>query len=400
VAYAGEMSWGFSFGKGGRYEARRRRPTSYLSGFGRKEVAMGKNAGVWQRGNSWYIEMTVKGQRYRESLGRVSRTFAKEMAAQRRTELIQGRLRPKPQDPLFEKFLDSYLAGVSINKAPKSHARDKTSTVHLKRFFNGKRISQISRMDIERYKRDRREEILGEGRQSLASINRELALLSNAFNVGRFPNPVKGVKRFDEFSRERFLDEGEEERLFEAIGETYPELKPLFCVLINAGYRLGEVLGLRNCPEMINFGEGYIKIPRMLRKGKKKDVVTPLNKILTEALKEAMNVSDVGRGERIFPYSLFSIEKKWKRIRKLAGLDNLRIHDLRHTFGSRIGKEAQDDPYVVQELMGHTDFKTTQKYIHVSETRKRAVMERLGSNTHKITHIRKVKTREYAEIVN
>ena len=354
---------------------------------------MNKNgSGIWQRGNSWYIEITVKGQRYRECLGRVSKTFAKEMAAKRRTELIEGRLRPKAQDPLFEKFIDSYLAEVSINKAPKSHARDKTSAVHLKRFFNGKRISQISRMDIERYKRDRKEEILKAGRQALASINRELALLSNAFNVARFPNPVKGIKRFDEFSRERFLDEDEEKRLFEAIQETYPEVESLFRVLINAGYRLGEVLGLRNSPEMINFEEGHIKIPRMLRKGRKKDVLTPLNEVLTAVLKKAIKIDNVGKGERIFPYSIHSIEKRWKKIRKMADLDNVRIHDLRHTFGSRIGKEAQDDPYVVQELMGHTDFKTTQKYIHVSESRKRAVMERLGSNTHKITHIKEAVT--------
>jgi integrase len=254
-------------------------------------------SGIWQRGNSWYIELTVKGQRYRECLGKVSKTFAKEMAAKRRTELIEGRLRPKAQDPLFQKFIDKYLAEVSINKAEKSHARDKTSAVHLKRFFNGKRISQISRMDIERYKRDRREEILaGNPQGSMASINRELALLSHVFNVAKLPNPVKGVKRFEEFGRERFLDEEEERRVFEAIEQIDPELEPLFRVLINAGYRLGEVLGLVNGPEMVNFEDGYIRIPRMIRKGKKKDVVTPLNDILTEAFQKAIKINDVGRG--------------------------------------------------------------------------------------------------------
>jgi integrase len=93
----------------------------------------------------------------------------------------------------------------------------------------------------------------------MASINRELALLSHTLNVAKLPNPVKGVKRFEEFSRERFLDEDEERRVFEAIDEINPKLEPLFTVLINAGYRLGEVLALRNCPEMVNFGQGYIR---------------------------------------------------------------------------------------------------------------------------------------------
>jgi len=317
------------------------------------------------------------------------------MAAKRRTELLEGRLRPKAQDPLFQKFIDNYLAEVSINKAPKSHARDKTSSVHLKRFFNGKRISQISRVDIERFKRDRRAEIQARDPQgSMASINRELALLSHAFNVAKFPNPVKGVKRFEEFGRERFLDEDEERRIFEAIEQIDPNLEPLFRVLINAGYRVGEVLALVNDREMVNFENGYIRIPRTIRKGKKKDVVTPLNDVLTQALKMAININGVGKGERIFPYSVFSIDKKWKRICKMAGLeDTVRVHDLRHTFGSRAGRAAQDDPYAVQELMGHTDFRTTQKYIHVSEARKRAIMQRLDSSPNIFPNTREAKSR-------
>jgi len=316
------------------------------------------------------------------------------MAAKRRTELLEGRLRPKAQDPLFQKFIDNYLAEVSINKAPKSHARDKTSTVHLKRFFNGKRLSQITRIDIERYKRDRRAEIQARDPQgSMASINRELALLSHAFNVARIPNPVKGVKRFEEFGRERFLDEEEERRIFEAIEQIDPNLEPLFQVLINAGYRVGEVLALVNDPEMLNFENGYIRVPRMIRKGKKKDVMTPLNNPLTEALKEAIKINNVGKRERIFPYSIHFIEKRWKKIRKMASLDGVRVHDLRHTFGSRAGKAAQDDPYAVQELMGHTDFRTTQKYIHVSETRKRAVMEKLDRSPNIFPNITEVESR-------
>ena len=115
--------------------------------------------GIYKRRESWYIDFYVKGERYIEYLGKVSKTFAKEIAAQRRTELIEGRLRPRAKDPLFEKFIDKYLAEVSINKAPKSYARDKTSADHLKRFFTGKRISRISETSIHQYKRDRRGEI-------------------------------------------------------------------------------------------------------------------------------------------------------------------------------------------------------------------------------------------------
>jgi integrase len=337
--------------------------------------------GIYKRGKSYYIDFWCNGERYIECLGEVRRTFAKEEAKRRKAAMLENRLRPKAADPLFEKFIDKYLAGVSINKAPKSHARDKVSADHLKRFFAGRRISRISETDIHRYKRDRREEILAKNPDgSMASINRELALLSHALNVEKFPNPVKGVKRFEEFGRERFLDEEEERRVFEAIEQIAPKLEPLFRVLINAGYRLGEVIELRNCPEMVDFEGGCIRIPRMIRKDKKKDVVTPLNSSLTEALQKAIAIRKVKKGERIFPYSLQYVGRQWRKICKVAGLEGVRIHDLRHTFGSRAGRAAQDDPYAVQELMGHTDFRTTQKYVHVSETRKRAVMKKLDSS--------------------
>jgi len=116
--------------------------------------------GICRREESWYIDFFIKGERYIECLGKVSKTFAKEIAAQRRTDHIEGRLKPKAKDPLFERFIDKYLAEASINKAPKSHVRDKISAVHLKRFFVGRRISRISETDIHRYKRDRREEIV------------------------------------------------------------------------------------------------------------------------------------------------------------------------------------------------------------------------------------------------
>jgi integrase len=337
--------------------------------------------GIYKRGKSWYIDFWENGERYVERLGQVSMSFAKEEATRRRAAFIEQRLRPKAKDPLFEKFIDKYLAEVSVNKAPKSHARDKTSAAHLKRKFTGKRISRISEADIHRYKRDRKAEIfIKKSDAPLASINRELALLSHAFNVRKLPNPTKGVKRFEEFGRERFLDEEEESRMFEAIEQINPKLEPFFRVLINAGYRLGEVLGLRNCPEMVDFEKGYIRIPRIIRKDRKRDVVTPLNTVLIEALDKAMKIRKVKKQERIFPYSLQYVGRQWRRIRKVAELEGVRIHDLRHTFGSRAGRAAQDDPYAVQELMGHTNFATTRKYIHVSESRKRTVMEKLDSS--------------------
>ncbi|NIO19923.1 MAG: hypothetical protein GTN76_04075 [Candidatus Aenigmarchaeota archaeon] len=72
--------------------------------------------GIYKRGKSWYINFYVKGERYTECLGEVTKTFAKDEAGKRKIELTEGRLRPKAKDPIFEKFIDKYLAEVSVNK--------------------------------------------------------------------------------------------------------------------------------------------------------------------------------------------------------------------------------------------------------------------------------------------
>ena len=73
----------------------------------------------------------------------------------------------------------------------------------------------------------------------------------------------------------------------------------------------------------------------MIRKGKKKDVITPLNDVLTDALKRSINKGKVGKGELVFPYSIYWLPKVWRKIREEAELEESeRIHDLRHAFGS------------------------------------------------------------------
>ena len=111
--------------------------------------------GIWRRGNSWYIDFYVRGQRYTECLGMVSKTFAKEEAVRRKTALIEGRLRPKARDPLFGTFSKEYMETVSANKL--SHIREKVAYGHLLPFFKGRRLSQISQLLIEKYKNLSRE---------------------------------------------------------------------------------------------------------------------------------------------------------------------------------------------------------------------------------------------------
>ena len=61
-----------------------------------------------------------------------------------------------------------------------------------------------------------------------------------------------------------------------------------------------------------------------------------------------------------------SIYYSWDTARKQAGLADVRIHDLRHSFASLL-VNAGNSLYTVQKILGHTQIKTTQRYAHLSQ---------------------------------
>jgi integrase len=84
----------------------------------------------------------------------------------------------------------------------------------------------------------------------------------------------------------------------------------------------------------------------------------------------------------------------FQKARKDARLVNFRFHDLRHTFGSRLAERGVDS-FTIMELMGHSDLRMTERYVHASDPRKReavAQLENYGAserNCHKISTISK-----------
>jgi integrase len=72
---------------------------------------------------------------------------------------------------------------------------------------------------------------------------------------------------------------------------------------------------------------------------------------------------------------LVGIQKPWQRIRKLAGLDDLRLHDLRHAFAS-LAVANNESLYLVGAVLGHRQQATTQKYAHLSADPVKALADR------------------------
>jgi site-specific recombinase XerD len=79
------------------------------------------------------------------------------------------------------------------------------------------------------------------------------------------------------------------------------------------------------------------------------------------------------------------IQKAWQRIRHIAGLDDLRIHDLRHGFAS-VAVQSDESLYLVGRLLGHRQIGTTERYAHLAATPLQAVADRTAERLLQMMH--------------
>lgn len=205
------------------------------------------------------------------------------------------------------------------------------------------------------------------------TCNRSLVLIRYAFNLairweipGIKANPSKDVPLFDDHDgkRDRFLSQEETQRMFEAVQKSSnPMLQFIISMLILTGARKREVLDCRW--EDFDLERRQWRIP-ITKTGRPRFV--PLSNGVLALL---ANVPHDENCPWVFanpktkkPYQ--SIFITWNRARKQAGLSDVRIHDLRHSFASFL-VNAGRSLYEVQRILGHTQIKTTQRYAHLSQ---------------------------------
>ena len=205
--------------------------------------------------------------------------------------------------------------------------------------------------------------------------------------VPRGANPAQGIERFREFSRERYLGVEELNRLGETLrlAETEglpwrldidkpqskhlvreenrrtvlsPEVVLAFRLLMFTGARLQEILTLQW--SHIDFERGLINLPDS-KTGRKTIVMSAATMdLLRDRERSGAFVipgAEVGR-------SRSGLKKPWRAIQRHAGLEGVRIHDLRHTFAS-IGAGASLGLPIVGKLLGHSQPATTARYAHL-----------------------------------
>lgn len=192
-------------------------------------------------------------------------------------------------------------------------------------------------------------------------------------------NPCRQIKKYREASRQRFLSDDELDRLGGVLKDLTdqqaesPYVIAAIRLLLLTGARLGEILTLEW--RYIDLQRGLISLPES-KTGQK---AVFLNEAAVELLRVLRRVPDnphviVGArpGGR-----LINLQKPWRRIRKLASIDDVRIHDLRHSFAS-IAAAHGASLQLIGRLLGHASTQTTQRYAHLVADQVKELNETVG----------------------
>lgn len=276
---------------------------------------------------------------------------------------------------------------VKTTRKPGTHdLYDLYFRLHVLPELGSKRAREVTRADIVKLHREI-------GRNAPVTANRVLALISGLYSwaarVGEVPEdlkPAKGVTRFREQGRERFLSIEELGRLGDALREaetvglpwSIDEDKPTakhipkenritkvspfataaLRLLLLTGCRLGEILNLR----WAEFDEerGMLLLPDS-KTGRKPVILSEAAiAVLKKIPRAGMFVIAGKRPDQ----PRHDLKRPWNLIRARAGIEGLRLHDLRHSFaatgaGSNLGLP------VIGKLLGHKRAETTSRYAHV-----------------------------------
>ena len=317
----------------------------------------------------WAYDFWFAGKRYIRVVGE-SKEQAEGAMAVHRNRLLEEKhgLASPITDIRFADLAEEYFKKVSKQK--RSWRRDRVTLDHLERAFRCKMLSEITTKGIEEFKAKRFKEVSG------ATINREIALLSNVFTTAIIwkhatSNPVRGVARFEEPDPvERPLTAEEEVRLLDSAPK---RLKPILVLLANTGLRRNELLSLRW--KNVHIASRQLLIPKTNCKRKQMRMV-PLNSVAVQILQSLPRDHEFVFYNKKTKTYIRDIKTAFHAACEKAGIEGLRLHDLRHTFATRL-RDKGENLTTIMKLMGHSEYKTTLRYAHVLENCQHEAVEKL-----------------------
>ncbi|HZI19384.1 MAG TPA: site-specific integrase [Pyrinomonadaceae bacterium] len=253
------------------------------------------------------------------------------------------------------------------------------------RAFRTARLKTPTRSDIARHERELRQNQHAELRctRSVASVNRELALLRRMLNVALQEgwirrNPMHAGDSLiciaAEHKRERILTFEEERRLLDACTGRREHLRLIIIAALETGMRRGELLKLKWSD--IDFERRIILVRAFNTKTMRAREVGISSRLCVE-LEQAWQASQKGTDALVFGIS-DNVKRSFDGARLAAGLPDVRFHDLRHTYATRLISWHMPS-LEVGRLLGHTQANTTYRYVNANEETARRAADTLDA---------------------
>ena len=269
-----------------------------------------------------------------------ARGIAKDWAAEvRRGGDPMATRQSEREAPRMSALFDRYLAEHAAKRKKTSSLRNDVRMVEkcLRPQFGAMRVKDVTRQKIRAYHASLE--------KTPYEANRQLALLSKVFTfaadelewIDRGDHPAKGVQRFKETKRRRYLSQVEMARLGEALskaeaGELERAISPytvaMLRLVVLTGARHSEILKLRW--DEVNLERGCLELSDS-KTGAKEVFLPPAARQLLSELPRQSDNPHVIVGKKPGSH-MVNVKDSWAVIRKAADLDDVRIHDLRHTF--------------------------------------------------------------------
>ena len=319
--------------------------------------------------------------------GSVPPTAARARAAEIITAARTGRdLNGRVISPPAQKTTMHELAGRFLDEHVPAHCKPSTAhsyAIAIRRHvlprLGSRSVAGITRADVADLHRRMR--------ATPYAANRTLGILSAMFSAAELwglrpqgSNPCRYVKRFRERKRERFLSDAEYRRLgtvlreAERTGTESATAVAAIRLLMLTGCRLSEITSLRW--EDVSLEAGELRLRDSKTGAKVVHLGGPAVAVL-RGIERAKGNPWVIAGRR--PGTrIASLHFPWSRIRRRAGLDDVRLHDLRHSFASG-GLLVGEGLPMIGKLLGHSRVTSTARYAHLADDPVKAAADRIAA---------------------
>ena len=360
-----------------------------LPGFGVRVYPSGTKAYVVQS-RGWGISRRITLGRH----GELSTEQARRRAAAIIARIKKGagpidRSAPRRAEPtvggMAQRFLDEHVV-----------VRCKPRTLVLYRSTIDRHVLPgLGKIPISALRREQVAELHHHLRATPYAANRTIEILGQILDMAeerglrsRGSNPCRTIEKYKERQHERFLSGEEFRRLGRVLNEmagggggASPAAVAALRLLALTGCRRGEILGLRW--EHVDFEAGELRLPDS-KTGARLVPLSPAAVAVLVRLPRPAGSPWVIPGRK--PGSpLKNLQGAWETVKARAGLTDVRIHDLRHSFASRALALGESLP-MIGELLGHRRNGTTARYAHLARDSVKAsaarVADSIGSDLH------------------